>query len=294
MKKFRLDGSDLIESVDFRFLESASPAHQQGACNYEYMRESEALRDAIAKPENKGRGFPTLFLPDLTFSQLGLRLLALRRAGFPKPWKRLTKDSQDRLVSLLAEWREETMWGNKSLGIPPDYPPVVIEPAYEDSLAREHKLPYSSPLEASEPNLFQRSGRKYFRGFILIDEAYNATQAVRCFKEWFRERYGKTKGGGGPKWRNRLKELAVMRIWKHETNQWKRLQLVAEFCRYKGCMKEAAAYKERCNEGGGDEPMSKAAKVEMSSARAEALKHFQDLFPGEKPLNWNDLDEEKS
>ena len=34
-----------------------------------------------------------------------------------------------------------------------------------------------------------------------------------------------------------LKALSVMRIWKRETDRWKRLGLVAKVCRYKGCRK---------------------------------------------------------
>jgi hypothetical protein len=289
MKKF--DGFDLVESLDFRFLHSASPSDIETACKYEYMRESQALRDALAKGEKKGPVLPSRFLPVLTFPQLGRLMLALQKAGFPTPWKRLAKVSRKRLVSLLAQSREETMRGDKAAEIPPIYPPLVIETVHFDSLAKDHELPYHWPSEPSEPSLFQtweRSGRKYFFGFIRIDEDYNETEAVAAFRAWFRAHYAKTKGGGGPKWRNRLKQLAVMRIWKHERNQWKRLQLVAKFCRYKGCVKEAAAYKERCKqEGHGDEPMSDAAKVEMSSARAEAREFFQRLFSGcEKPLSY--------
>lgn len=94
------------------------------------------------------------------------------------------------------------------------------------------------------------------------------------------------KGGGDAKWRDRLNQLAVMRIWKHERNQWKRLKLVAKFCGYKGCIQEADAYEKRCKEGDADEPMGNAAKVEMSRARSEARKSFQGLFPREEPLSY--------
>jgi hypothetical protein len=287
VKKF--DGFDLLKSVDFRFLQSASRAHQQAACHYEYMRESQVLRHAIAAPAKKGCGLASLALShQLTFSQLGRLLLTLRQAGFPKPWKQLTKDSKDRIVPLLAEWRKEAMWGNKSAGIPPDYPPLVIEGVHSDSLATDHNLPYSWLENAPEPTLFQTWGdRKYFKGFIRLDEDCNETEVVAALRVWFRDRYGKTKGGGGPKWRQRLNQLAVMRIWNHEPNQWKRLQLVAKVCGYKACAKEAEAYKERRPQGRADEPMSGIAKVEMSSARTEARAYFQRLFPGQEPLSYS-------
>ena len=77
-----------------------------------------------------------------------------------------------------------------------------------------------------------------------------------------------------------------MRIWKLERNQWKRLKLVAKVCGYKGCKEELAEYEWRCGQGRGDEPMSKAASVEMSDARKGALIYFQSLFPGLNPLSY--------
>lgn len=85
-----------------------------------------------------------------------------------------------------------------------------------------------------------------------------------------------------------LKGLSVMRIRKKlgRGKQWKRLELVAKVCGYESCKKEWADYQERCNQGHGDEPMSNAAKVEMSNARSRALSVFQSLFPTETPSNW--------
>jgi hypothetical protein len=222
----------------------------------------------------------------------------LQRAGFPKPWKRLAKASQKQLVSLLAKLRKRTMRGDKTL-----YPPVVIE---EASVAFDHygetaDQYYHWRLEPTEPSLlekYEQSGRKYFFGFIRIDQAYNNTEVVAAFKAWFRKRREKTKGGNREWWAARLKNLAVMRLWKRFPGPgylelYKRLNLVAEFCGYKGCVKEAAEYKLRCRGGGGDEPISKAAEVEMSSARSKARTFFQTLFPGEEPLSWRHLNEGK-
>jgi hypothetical protein len=83
-----------------------------------------------------------------------------------------------------------------------------------------------------------------------------------------------------------LNALSVMRIWKHEHNQRKRLNLVAEVCGYNGCEKEAAAYKDRCKDGHADQPMNKAAKVEMTKARKRALSLFRHWFPRDNPANY--------
>ena len=89
-----------------------------------------------------------------------------------------------------------------------------------------------------------------------------------------------------PRVARKTKQLAVVRIWKLERNQWMRLKLVAEFCGYEGCRKEMKAYRERCRQGRGDEPMSNAAKVEMSDARKSALIFFKSLFRRENPLSY--------
>ena len=40
-----------------------------------------------------------------------------------------------------------------------------------------------------------------------------------------------------------LKALSALRIWKlHRREPWKRLEYIAEFCGYKGCVKESAEY----------------------------------------------------
>lgn len=79
---------------------------------------------------------------------------------------------------------------------------------------------------------------------------------------------------------SRLKALSVIRISKRERNQWKRLNLVAKFCAYSGCVRES-------NRGGwADAPIWQDAKVEMSKARADARSFFQSLFPGETMSNF--------
>jgi hypothetical protein len=84
-----------------------------------------------------------------------------------------------------------------------------------------------------------------------------------------------------------LKALSVMRIWKlHTGKPWKRLNVVANVCRYKSCMREAAEYKRRRKAWYERQPMSQAAKTEMSEARSRALSFFRRLFREEKPSNY--------
>jgi hypothetical protein len=249
---------------------------------------------------------PASFFSDetLTRGEIYRLVFALRKAGFPRPWTTLKKNARKELISPISEWYEQR---KKS------YPPIVIEEATpERDLQRELASPIwkltplkqrkpeiGADVEArlwrpalaapGEPDLLhsgQQSNRKYLYFFIRIDPSYNQTALAKAFREWLGNRWQRSKSGGGRHWQSLLNQLAVMRIWKHESDQWKRLKLVKKYCGYSGCVKEAEAYKERCKQGCGDEPMSEAAKVEMSSARAEARTFFQSLFPGEEPLSY--------
>jgi len=302
MKKF---DHHVNESLDFR---DVTAWELQAACLYEHMRESRSLRDEL-----NGRGksdqdlqcpfYPnwmlarvslrvrrlgryTLqspFLPNLTLPQLGVLFVALQKAGFPRPWKLLNDDSKTQLVSLLGGVTKRRAPADKET-----YPPVIIEEGSAEFDPSENcrRVGQLEPFELSLFSGATRSGRKPFLGFIFIDTGCNETEAVEAFRGEFRKRWGKTNWGGGTRWRDRLKQLAVMRIWKGESHQWKRLKLVAEVCGYRGCKREAAAYKKRCEEGRGDGPMSEAAKVEMSKARGATRTFFQSLFPGEEPLSY--------
>jgi hypothetical protein len=285
------------ENPDFRDLFPSPPSSEiEAACLYEYMRESQTLRGALNASTEKerrkiGSQLVTPFFLSFTEDRFFRLMVALQEAGFPKPWKRLSKPSQKQLVALLAESMERTMRRDKRL-----YPPVIIEQGWQEFDYSENcwRVGQLQPFELSLFKRWEHSGRKCFFGFIRIDRAYSETEAVEAFTNEFRKHWPKTRGGGGAKWRERLKQLAVMRICAHERKrsagdyikQWKRVQLVAEFCGYHGCVKEAAAYEKRCEEGRGDESMSKAAKVEISSACSEARKFFQSLFPREEPLSY--------
>src|SRR5262245_7178835 len=126
MKTFDLDGSDIRASLDFRDLfSSASPADIEAACLYEYLRESQTLRDAInaeMEDERKEKSYrlKTPFFLGFTEEQFFRLMLTLHQAGFPKPWKALPKEFRAQLVLLLAK----SMRRDKGL-----HPAVVIEEA---------------------------------------------------------------------------------------------------------------------------------------------------------------------
>ena len=84
-----------------------------------------------------------------------------------------------------------------------------------------------------------------------------------------------------------LKALSALRIWKlHRRNPWKRLEYIAEFCGYKGCVREFAEYNQRRDRGHAVEPISNQARTEISDARTRALNLFRYFFPWGKPSNY--------
>jgi hypothetical protein len=238
---------------------------------YEHMRESQTLRGAMS---GERKSLP--YLPELTLPRLGYLIRKLQSAGFPKPWKQLSKRFKTLLVLLLV--RKPTK----------PYPPVVIEegwPEYDPS-GECWRVGQLGPLELSLFKGWKYSARRPFVGFIQIDLGCTEKEAVAAFRGEFRKHCPRTRGGGSAKWRARLNQLAVMRIWKREADQWKRLALVAKVSGYKACKREAAAYRQRCKEGRGDEPMCKEARAEIDRARREARAFFKTLFPWEEPMNY--------
>jgi len=293
MKKSDLDGSDLTkdESLDFRFLGSASPSEIKAACLYEYARESQMLRDAInAQTEDerkeKAYGLRTPFFLSFSAERFVRLLLALQRAGFPRPWKGLSKASRAELLSLLAKSTGRNTKDKKL------YPPVIIEQgAAEFDLSENRwRVGQLEPFELSLFREWEHSGRRYFFGFIRIDRSYNETEAGEAFRAWFKDHWRETKGGGSPKWQAKLNDLVVMRLSKRFRDPIKRAEHVAKFTTagFKGC-KEWRGERSKAKKaklGLVDQRMSKAANEELSRARADALKFFQSLFPGERPLSY--------
>src|SRR5438874_4721509 len=188
MKEVDFDGGNLSKSVDFRFLDSASSSQIEAVCLYEYMRESRMLRDTL-KREDEWRmigtpyGLRSRFFLSFTVEQFFCLMLALKRAGFPKPWKKLSTKSRKALVSLLSCL--DPSGDNES------YTPVMIErgliefaPCVETADRRHHwrlESKGSSLLKSCE-----RNGRKYFYGIIRIDQGCNETEAVEGFRDEFR------------------------------------------------------------------------------------------------------------
>jgi hypothetical protein len=278
MEKF-----DLEAECDFRGL---PPKEIETACLYEYMRESQTLRDALnAATEEERREkeseLVTRFFLSFTAEQFVGLMCLLQQAGFPKPWKRLSKPSQRQLVLLLAGYTKRTLGKDKEL-----YPPVIVEEGAPEFDPSENCWRVGQ-LEPFELNLFKGWERECFFGFIRIDCGYNEDEVVEAFRKDFRKRRKTTtKGGNRERWRAKLNNLVVMRIWKHESNQWERLKQVAEFCAYEDCKEEMKEYEERRKRGHGGEPMMSAAKAEMSRARKKARSYFQRLFPDQEPLSW--------
>jgi hypothetical protein len=305
MKKVELDGSDLIKSVDFRgLLKSASPSEIEAACNYEYLRESQRFVRAVEKPPTsktlpdgqvtftgKGLGWPKgvgrfisyPFFMSLSAAEFVSLLCELQAVGFPKPWLKLNKRRARKfLVPLLARSQGQ------------DDPLLRIERTlvvYDETETRVADAPHWqlwSKADYCEPDLikrYERSNRSDFIGVIRIAERCTQGEAVEIFRTWCSDHLPENKGGVGPQWKNRLEQLAVMRICARIPDQWKRLKLVAKFCSYKGCRREATEYEQRRSRGHGKEPMDKQAQVEISAAIKDAWSYFRQLFPREKPLS---------
>jgi len=275
----------LKDECDFRNIDSSEV---EACCYYEFFRESAVMRGTIEDGHWRGGVLPTCA------DQTGRSTLtfALNKAGWEKAakknqapplWNSLTeqvKSEIGRCVERCGELKADAQ-------MLPSQPPLLVE----EFLPGHDPVELESQLEKWREKSCDAAlvDRTYFFGLFRLDGTCNEKEAVEAFRAFFRKQYGETQGsksGRGARWRERLNQLAVMRIRKHARNQWERLELVAKFCGYHGCVEEAKAYRERCEYGGGHEPMGAAAKVEISSARADALKFFQSLFPAEEPLNY--------
>jgi hypothetical protein len=188
----------------------------------------------------------------------------------------------------------------------PGHDPVELEQQFEEW--KEHAYYSAAP------------GREYFFGLLRLDETYNETEMVKAFGVWLRERYGKTRGGGGGwrQWQAKVNDLVVMRLWKRFPNDpIKRIRRVAELTTtgFKGCKNylkpqtadesrvgrsdpavsgEVDALSKRIEEINADlrnsdqreQRMRQRAIEEVSRARKDALNFFQTLFLHEKPLSY--------
>jgi hypothetical protein len=299
-----------LAGIDFGLpWEEASPAQNQAVCLYECMRWSKGLRDelngrggsdqelqvpydpnvmfarVLGNVRRLGRStLQSPFLPDLTFSQLGVLFVALQRAGFPGPWTQLNDASKTELVSLLGGVTKRRLRRDKET-----YPLVIIEEgaAEFDPLENCWRM---GQLEPGELGLFKgKEYRNSFVGFIRISDGCTKAEVMEAIRHKERKHKPTKRGGGGANWRARLNQLVVMRIWEQfpeREHAIKRVELVAKFTTagFKGCKD---FWKERCDsiKAGRyvDQRISEAAEVEMSRALSGARAFFHELFPGEEP-----------
>ena len=306
---------ELSSECDFR---EVHPKQLEACCFYEYLRESAALRHSFApvlrklvslriSPEADGmievnpgnERLVSMILPDsglalpegVNQAAISGLTLALINAGWheaakkhqaPRSWNTLRSEGKmeiARCVQRCLQHRSKDFKWHPPLLVQeflpfPDYDPAELQ------LEKWKKDAYdSAPLD-----------REYFFGVFRLDEFYNEGEAVEAFKAWFRERYGKARGGN-PHWQAKLNDLVVMRLRKQfQRDKFKRVEYVAKFTTkgFKGCKEwwanHCSARKERRVLD--DQTLGTAVPEEISKACRDALKFFQTLFPGEKPLSY--------
>jgi hypothetical protein len=277
------------DDYDFWWMEDASEELLTAGCLYEYARESDRFRcmlviDRTPKEErfwSAGcQDHPSL--PLIEFERSPTGHIDILRSG----WETWLRDFANELIAnksfaeLLGTNQTKVQKSLDALGTYCLYPKAVELPGRHIITHGDAQPEFGYP--GSQVFQIEVCWRHY-NNKEIGDEMERLAASCRPPNEKGPQRTGKKRES---KVRSDLKALSAMRIWKlHERNPWKRLDLVANVCRYKGCVKEAAAYKRRCKEGHGDEPMSKAAKAEMTRARKHALSLFQYWFPWDKPSN---------
>jgi len=277
----------LKDECDFRNIDSSEV---EACCYYEFFRESAVMRGTIEDGHWRGGVLPTCA------DQTGRSTLtfALNKAGWEKAakknqapplWNSLTeqvKSEIGRCVERCGELKADAQ-------MLPSQPPLLVE----EFLPGHDPVELESQLEKWREKSCDAAlvDRTYFFGLFRLDGTCNEKEAVEAFRAFFRKQYGETQGsksGRGARWRERLNQLAVMRIWKRfpkAKHLRQRIREVAKVTDYKGCNDYVVAHP-KAFRSGQYEPTTRNAKVEMSKARAHALSFFQSLFPGEKPLNY--------
>jgi hypothetical protein len=241
-------------------------------CLYEYARESHKFRCLLVL-NNRKREERSGPLTCIEYEGNSAGDVHLIRSG----WHRWLGDFAEELIAnksfaeLLRTSRSKV---EKSL----------------DALAGYNRYPKAVELPGRYINV---SGMQEFR--IQIDWRHYRNKDIgaemtiwaannRPESEPEPDRTGKKRGS---KVRAELKALSALRIWKlHRRDPWKRLEYIARFCGYNGCVEEFAEYKQRRKRWHAVEPISSQAKKEMSGARTRALNLFQYFFPWGKPTNY--------
>jgi hypothetical protein len=273
-KKRAISLADWLETeCDFRNL---ATEETEWCCKYEHLRESKGFREGLANP--KCEALPVVACAD--WMDNARLVFALKKAGYPVPWKKLSAESRANLTQVLC-------WNSKDQ----KRHPVLM--AQEFALAHD-PLEEERLLEQWRETAYYTAAldRNYLFGVFRLDETYNESEAVKAFAAWFKERYAQTKGGGAPDWRAKLNDLAVMRLRKRfpgKRNLIRRVLHVAELTTagFAGCRAfRDDRQKARREKREVEQRMSKAASEEMSRARGDALKFFQTFFPRKIPLNY--------
>ena len=252
----------------------------EAACKYEYMRESQLLRDKLTATPRDGKTLPRIVLPsfakDFTVRERFLLIRALQDAGFPKPWNKLSDDSQKELVAVMRGKHEL----NEKL-----HPPLVIEAVelvrdFEAECDQDQSMDqeYVWRVDPASPAVskgHEHSTRDHFFAVIRIDEAYKQGEIVAAFKAWLAMHKAESKHGneGFP---GKLNQLAVMRI-RHHSPRGKRESLMADATgktsyKVKNALSDLTAQKLA--------GLSSAeSDSEASRDSAKAREYFRELFP---------------
>jgi len=251
------------DDYDFRcWMEGASEDLLNAGCLYEFSRESYEFRCLLALDRRKRGQFSGILIK---FERSTKGHVYLSRSG----WETWLHDFADELVankSFAEVFRTRRSKVEEKLDQLASY---NLYPKAVESPGRYINVPGMEEIVID----WRHYTNKEIAAEIACKRPENEPEPNRR--------------GRQPESKPRLKQLSVMRIWKlYERKPWKRLELVANVCRYKGCVNEWAAYKERCRQGCGDERMRKTALVEMSKERREALNLFRLWFPWGEPSNY--------
>jgi hypothetical protein len=255
-------------------MEGASEDRLLAGCLYEYARESHKLRSWLVlrhTPKHKRFWLPALI--GIEFERSADDHIHLSKSGW-EMWL-------DNFVAELAAdesfaevFERDPSKVAKSLAALPSY----------DRYPKAVELPgrYIN-VPGMQEIMIQIDWRRYTNGKIGEEmkrfAALNRPQSEPEPRRTGKKRQSKVIAD--------LKALSALRIWKlHEDEPWKRLELIAKICGYKGCKRELSEHKQRSKRGHADEPITAQAKTEMSDARTRALDLFRRLFPWGNPSNY--------
>jgi hypothetical protein len=96
LRKTAISRADWLKTeCDFRNL---TTTELEACCKYEYLRESKGFREGLANP--KCEALPVVACADwMDNTRL---VFALKKAGYPVPWKKLGAESRANLIQVLS------------------------------------------------------------------------------------------------------------------------------------------------------------------------------------------------